>query len=90
MTDQPPIVVNASPVQDQIAAGLRVFIIAAGSVATALGYAGVAGKLNALLLAVGPVAAAIAFLVGQLKTRALAKKAARMATLLPDSVATTK
>lgn len=41
-----PIIVNANPATDQA-------LLAAAAVASALGYAGVAGKLNLLLMAAG-------------------------------------
>ena len=90
MTDTSPIVVNGNPVRDQVEAGLRLLLGAVGGILAALGYTGAAGKASALLLAVGPVAALVAFVLGQIKTRSLSKRAAAMARLLPDSAAMTK
>ncbi len=82
-----PIEVNADPARDQIEAGVRQTLLAISAVAGALGYARVAGQASALLMASGALAGLIAFVWGQVRTRALASKAAAMAKALPDSVA---
>lgn len=87
---QTPIIVNATPTQDQIQSGLRYILTALSAVAMALGFSGVAGKFTALLMAVGPMSAAVAFLWGQWSARHKAKQAATMAKALPDSVAQIK
>ncbi len=87
MTDQPPIVpieVNADPVTDQIGAGIRLTLVALGSVAGALGYAGLAGKFSALVLVAGPVAAAVAYVWGIYKTGRLSAKASSLVQHIGD------
>lgn len=99
MTDQPPITaapvaapiqVNATPTQDQVAAGLRYFLMALAAVAGALGYSHVAGQLSALLMAVAPVAGFVVFVWGQFATRRMSQKATTLANALPDSIAVTR
>ncbi len=85
-----PIVVNANPAVDQIQAGLRLTIVAAGSVAGALGFVRATHTIDGLLLAVGPVAALIAYVWALVKTRTLSLKASSMAAMLPFHVAQTK
>lgn len=85
-----PIIVNANPAVDQIQAGLRLTIVAAGSVAGALGFVHATHTIDSLLLAVGPVAAAVAYIWALVKTRVLSKKASAMAAMLPFHVAQTK
>lgn len=86
----PVIQVNADPARDQVEAGARQILLAVAAIAAALGYTHVAGQAGAFLEAAGAVAGLAAFVVGQLKTRALSKKAAAMAKALPDSVAVAK
>lgn len=86
----PPVVVNDNPVQDQAEAGFRLAIVAAGAVLGALGYEHAAGKVSALLLAVGPMAALAAYVWGIVKTGTLSSKASFMAKQLPNSIARTK
>ena len=93
MTDpvQPePIVVNATPTADQIAAALRQLVLVLATAATALGAVGWAGELNALAIVAGPLAGLIVIVWGQFATRKAAQIKATLATALPDSVATTK
>lgn len=85
-----PIVVNATPTVDMWQAGLRYAITAASAVLAALGYAGLAGKASALLLAVGPVAALGAFLWGLWATRKSSNTKTELANMLPDDKAQTK
>lgn len=85
-----PIEVNASPTPAQIAALLRQIVTVVGSAAGALGYAGVAGQLNEYLTIVGPLAAVIAVLWGQISTRSTAKKLAIAADAAPDRIAVLK
>lgn len=85
-----PIMVNPYPTQDQIAAGIRQTILILGSVAGALGAAKVAGELNTLLVIVGPIAALISFVLGQLHTRSASKKLAITAAAAPNAVAQVK
>jgi hypothetical protein len=84
------IVVNADPRVDQMAALLRQILLILAAGAGAFGYAGWAGKFSALLVVVGPLAAVIVTVWGQLKTRSVSTKAAAMASFLPDHIATTK
>ena len=102
MIEQPsdvtdPIVVNARPGRDQVAAGLRQFLSALGLIAATLGMAKQAGVLGQLAAIVDPAVTVVgmilgvgAVVIGQLKTRALSKKAAAMASKLPDHIAHTK
>lgn len=85
-----PIIVNANPAADQAQALVRQVLLAAAAIASALGYAGVAGKLNLLLMAAGPIAVLLVTIWGQIRTRVLSQKAAAMANQLPDEVAQTK
>lgn len=89
MTDT-PIQVNADPTKDQIEALVRQIILTVSAIASALGYAGFAGKASALLMASGVIAGLISLVWGQVKTRTLSKKAAAMASLLPDHLAQSK
>lgn len=86
----PPIQVNANPLVDQVATGLRYALLAVASIAGALGYSHVAGQASALLSATGTVAGLIVFAWGQLRTRQMSQKSAAMANQLPDSIAKTK
>jgi hypothetical protein len=61
MSETAPIVANADPTQDQLAAGLRQAVLLAAAVASTLGYTQLAGRLSALLAIVGPLAAVAAF-----------------------------
>ncbi|GEM_PF-5128515 len=89
MADQPPaaapITVNASPVTDQLQAALRLVFVAGGSLAGALGYAGLAGKFSALALIAGPLAAAIAAVWGLYKTGVLSAKASSLVQHINDA-----
>jgi hypothetical protein len=86
----PPIVANASPVQEQFAAGFRYTVVFLAAVATALGATKYAGEISAFLVVAGPFAALAAFIVGQIKTRQTSQDKAAMASLLPDSIAVVK
>lgn len=87
-----PILYNTTPTPDQIAAALRYGVTALGSMAGALGYSGVFSddRVNMITAMVGPAAAAIAFIWGQLATRAHAKKLAVAGAAAPNSVAQAK
>lgn len=92
-----PIIVNASPLNDQAAALLRVALISVGSVVAAFGFAKAAGSLEMIAALSGPIVTALgavvalgAFVWGQVKTLLLSQKAAAMANQLPDSVAQSK
>lgn len=92
-----PIQVNAKPSTDQLAAGLRTFFVALGSIALAFGaakysgyltlLAGLASPIATVLLTLGGVAAVI---IGQFKTRRLAQERITLARMLPDEVAHVK
>lgn len=82
-----PIRVNATPGPDQVATGIRYALMALASVASALGFAEVAGKFNALLVTAGPVAAFVVFAWGQWSARLNSKAKAVMASQLPDEIA---
>lgn len=86
----PPILVNESPGRDQVATAIRYVLMAASSVATALGAIEVAGKFNALLITAGPIATAMVFVWGQVSARRAAQTKAALASRLPDDVATFK
>ena len=81
-----PIIVSATPTVAMWQTGLRYAITAVAAVLAALGYTGAAGKASALLLAVGPVAALLAFLWGLWATRSNGKKMAVLAAAAPNSV----
>lgn len=89
MVDQPPtaapIVVNADPRVDQWQAALRLVFVAGGSLAGALGYAGLAGKFSALVLVAGPLAAAAAAVWALVKTGNLASKASTLVQHISDT-----
>ena len=95
MTDQ-PIIVNADPTKDQIEAGLRQFIIAAGPLVTFLAATGWGQKIglssdwNVFVGAIGGIATVVTFIWGQIKTRTTSQKAAAMANMLPDAQAHVK
>lgn len=95
-----PIVVSANPVTTQIAAGIRQVGAALAIILTAFGATAMAGKIGvvvslapqfALILTIlGPLVWGGITALGQLVTRAQAKKAVVMANNLPDEIATTK
>ncbi len=85
-----PIVANANPTPDQIATGLRQFVLIVAPVLTTLGYAKLAGELNSLLVIVGPIATIVVFIWGQLHSRQNAKDKATLAAAAPDSVGVVK
>lgn len=87
---QPPLAVNSNPAPDMFAAGLRYILMAAAAVAGALGYTGWAGKFSALLMAVGPVAAAVAFIWGQYSSWRKSKEIAKLVPHVADDVAVFK
>lgn len=89
MSDQ--ILVHETPTPVQIAALLRQGVTVLGTLAGALGYAGVFdAHVAALLGIIGPASVLIAIVWGQLVTRENAKQAAAMASQLPDRVAAFK
>jgi hypothetical protein len=85
--DTDPIRVNATPGPDQVATGIRYGLMALASVASALGFAEVAGKFNDLLVTAGPIAALVVFVWGQWSARYNSKAKAVMAAQLPDEIA---
>lgn len=87
MSDTPPIVVPATPTKEQIETGIQLVLTAVGSVAAALGFMHVAGDASALIGAAGAVAAAAAFIWGQIATRISSKQKTAMAEALPDHIA---
>lgn len=87
---QTPIVVNASPLNDQLASGIRQLLLVLATAATALGSVGWAGRFNALAVVAGPLAGLIVIIIGQWKTRKAAQTAATLAAVVPDSVAQIK
>ena len=86
MSETAPIVANADPTQDQLAAGLRQGVLLAAAVASTLGYTQLAGRLSALLAIVGPLAAVAAFAWGQWRTRRNAQDRATLAAAAPDCI----
>lgn len=94
MSDQPPVVVNATPGPDQINAGVRQFITALGPVVALLAQTpwgakiGLTGYWAAIVSASGIIAAVVSIVAGQMKTRSMATKAIVMANAVPDTVAT--
>lgn len=82
----PPIVVNESPLPDNITAGLRQVLLALGAWAAGRGYleADTATAIVTVALVVIP------FAYGQYKTWARASQLATVAAHVPDSVAVTK
>jgi hypothetical protein len=83
-----PIVVNESPVPDQLAAAARVLCVAAGSFLIGRGWLSedTAAAIGVVLMTAGP------FLYGQWKTRQRARQLASIARspFVPDAVAQTK
>ena len=82
-----PIVAPASPLNDQLTAGLRQLILVAAAVATALGYTKAAGEISTFLMVVGPRAGLLTVIVGQITTRRSSQKLAVAAAAAPDNVA---
>jgi hypothetical protein len=88
MTDpiDAPIVVNSTPVPAAIATLMRQALLAGCAYAVAQGWFG-QGVADQLI----PIGVGLATLVyGQVKTWMLHRSAATMATILPDTIATTK
>jgi hypothetical protein len=87
-----PIIVNATPTADQIAAALRQGIAAVGAIAGTLGVTGIFSDahLNQATALVGPIATVLAIVWGQLETRSKAKKLTITAAAAPNSVAQVK
>lgn len=83
----PPIIVNAKAGPDQWAAAIRQLILVAAGVASAFGFAHLAGQFSALLAIAGPAGGLAAFAMGQWKTRQMANVATTMANALPDNLA---
>jgi uncharacterized protein YfiM (DUF2279 family) len=85
-TTTTPIVVNATPVPAAIATLMRQALIAICATAVAKGWLGqdLADQLIPIAIALGTIA------YGQVKTWVLHRSAATMASILPDSIATTK
>lgn len=92
MTDQ-PIIVSATSSRDQIEAGLRQAVTVIGPVVTLLATTGWGEKIGlntyftAFVGSIGAISTIAAIVIGQLKTRSMAQKAAVMAAQLPNSVA---
>lgn len=95
-----PIVVDATPAAPQLAAGIRQAALAVGMILSTLGLTAWAGKFDlivslatpiaTLIVIVGPIIAGVAAWWGQMSTRHIAQKAATLAALQPDEVATFK
>lgn len=93
-----PIVVPASPANAQIASGLRSAVLVIGAITTLAGFVShrdMAGFLTyvqssdfVLVLGIASTVGSVAW--GQWKLRKRELQSAKMATLLPDSIATTK
>lgn len=96
MTDQPPIVVNATPLKDQIESGLRQAVTVLGPLVAMLAASGWGEKVGlnvyftAFVGSIGLISTVAAIILGQLKTRSMAQKAVVMATQLPDTTAVIK
>lgn len=84
------IVAKASPLQDQLQAGIRQTILVVAAIASALGYNKLAGQASALLMVAGPLAGLITIVIGQIATRKASQKLAIVAAAAPDNVATIK
>lgn len=84
--ETPPVVVSASGASDQLASGFRSLIVALGAYGVGKGWFD--GELVAavvpFLMIVGPIA------WGQLKARAMHRRAVTMASALPDRLAVIK
>lgn len=87
---QTPLLVNEKAGPDQWAAAIRYALMAASSVASALGYTKTAGEFSAMLTVAGPLAMVIVFAMGQWKTRQQSLKLATVTKAAPDSVAQIK
>ncbi len=91
-----PIVVSATPTKDQIASGLRQAVTVLGPVVTMLAATGWGQKIGlsvyftAFIGSIGAISTIAAIVIGQLKTRSMAQKAAMMASKLPNSIAQAK
>lgn len=91
----PPIVVNPSPVGEQVASGVRQLVVLLGGFVAIAGFlrqrdlAGLVGYLQSgeFVPVVGALAAAAAVTYAQLKTRWRKREAVTMADAAPDSVA---
>jgi hypothetical protein len=93
-----PITVSATPAPDQIAAGVRSIVLVISAVTALAGLvskhdlAGLIAYVQSsdFITAAGIAIAAGSFVWGQIKTRKRAVQLATMATILPDTIATTK
>lgn len=99
MTDTPPaspIIVNASPLKDQIEAGLRQAVTVLGPIVTILAATGWGQKIglsndfSVFVESIGAISTIAALVIGQMKTRSTSQKAASMANQLPNTIAQTK
>jgi hypothetical protein len=91
-----PIIVPDTPTQPQIEALVRQVLAAAGLIAAAFGLAKAAGAITILTTLIGPIGSLVggvigigAIVYGQVITRRNARKAAAMATKLPNDIAMT-
>ena len=93
-----PMTVNAGPANDQIAAAVRTIVLVVSAITALAGLASkhdLAGLIayvqsSDFITAAGVVVSAGVFAWGQLKTRKRAVQLATMASILPDTIATTK
>lgn len=97
MTDQQPIMVDASPIPAQVIAGVRQVLLGLSAVATAFGASRLGTGLSAASLAATMIATGLSgavtiamFVWGQLHTRSAAKKLATVAEVAPDEIAQVK
>lgn len=97
MTDQQPIMVDASPVPAQVIAGVRQVLLGLSAVATAFGASRLGTGLSTASLAATMIATGLSgavtiamFVWGQLHTRSAAKKLATVAEVAPDEIAQVK
>lgn len=92
-----PIIVDATPTQAQLAAGIRQLLLGAGAIATAFGAAHLGQGLSTAALAATVIATGLSggvtiamFIMGQLHVRHAAQKLAVTAAAAPDYVAQVK
>ncbi len=88
-TDTPDTILIPSTTRAQVETLLRYLLMAAGAILTALGFTHAAGAASLLLLAIGPVASLIAYVMGVLKVRADAQRMADLQARVPNSIART-
>jgi hypothetical protein len=82
-----PVEVERSVTKVQLEAAMRQILIAVGAVAGVLGHKDAVGTISASMEIVGPLAAVIAFVWGQVATRSQASKLTAVTANVSDAIA---